>query len=70
MSPNIYVLVMKERENLRKSNFPKGTISVKFEIYVCQMIIFRGGVFDNCPTYFLSPYYYIYIYIYIKATLY
>jgi hypothetical protein len=43
-----------------------GTFNVIFGIYVCQMTIFRG-VLDNCPTYFLSPYYFfnflIYMYI-------
>jgi hypothetical protein len=37
-----------------------GTLSVKFEIYMCQTIIF-GGILDNCPTYFLSLYYYLII---------
>jgi hypothetical protein len=34
------------------------TFSVKFGIYMYQVTIFRG-VLGNCPTYFLSPYYYL-----------
>jgi hypothetical protein len=46
------------------------TLSVKFEIYLCQMIIFRG-ILNNCPIYFLSSYYYIsFLYIHIKVILY
>jgi hypothetical protein len=45
---------------------PEGTLSVKFGIYMHQMTIFKGagGVLDNCPTYFLSPYYYLIFYKY------
>jgi hypothetical protein len=37
---------------------PGGGFSVKFRIYVCQTTIL--GVLNNCPTFSLSPYYYIY----------
>ncbi len=51
--------------------FLRGTLSVKFGIYMRQTTILGGGVLDNCPTYFLSPYYYLFFkYIHIKATLY
>jgi hypothetical protein len=43
---------------------PKGTISVKFGIYMRQTTIFRG-VLNNCPYYFLSPYYCLISNIYI-----
>ncbi len=47
--------------------FLRGTFSVKCGIYVHQTTIYRGkGVLNNCPTYFLSPYYYLIIYIYIN----
>jgi len=40
------------------------TYSVKFKIYAHQTTIFKR-VLDNCPTYFLSSYYYlIFYYIY------
>jgi hypothetical protein len=44
--------------DLERGRAGGGTFSVKFEIYVPQLIIFRG-LLDNCPTYFLPSYYYL-----------
>jgi hypothetical protein len=41
----------------------KGTLNVKFGIYVRQMTIFKGVLNDHL-THFLSPYYYLILYTY------